>query len=410
MENHPEIERIIRHRRKTKCIEMIDTCLQKEPEQAANLVSRLIDLGDPYPGLVMTAALNHLTRSSYPPLIHKAIQILTETDNTQARDFLSEAFFERDISAHPYLNELFLAEHYFRTFYAVMNWRDAGADQIPFLAQFLDDPLRKQRAIQALLELRLSEAFALIPPETNPLYFHQVGFSREENTIRKIYSDQPYNLQFDPEYAGNWMDWNSNRHPTWAETTERKYRFGGVLEDQFCPNCGDMLHHLLTFTVTDFFSDLCSLPRLTIATCNHCLGWEDQTEVIFLRHDDRGVPQSPRPTTINKPQFPCAAFEETTVAITPIPSPFRWQEWGNSVGKGNLHRLGGHPSWIQFAKFPNCPECQQTMPFLLQLDSNLPLVWPNSEQAELMYWGSGGLAYFFWCDVCRISAGMWQCT
>lgn len=25
-------------------------------------------------------------------------------------------------------------------------------------------------------------------------------------------------------------------------------------------------------------------------------------------------------------------------------------------------------------------------------------------------WGSGGIGYFYWCDGCRISGGLWQCT
>lgn len=45
------------------------------------------------------------------------------------------------------------------------------------------------------------------------------------------------------------------------------------------------------------------------------------------------------------------------------------------------------------------------MPFLLQLDSNL-----MSDDGGAWMWGSGGIGYFFWCDACQISAGLWQCT
>ncbi len=58
----------------------------------------------------------------------------------------------------------------------------------------------------------------------------------------------------------------------------------------------------------------------------------------------------------------------------------------------------------------SCPCCSQVMPFLMELDSEIPFVLPNTENLGAMEWGSGGIAYFFWCDACRISAGRWQCT
>jgi hypothetical protein len=45
------------------------------------------------------------------------------------------------------------------------------------------------------------------------------------------------------------------------------------------------------------------------------------------------------------------------------------------------------------------------MSFLLQLDSELV----TQEEAEWL-WGSGGIGYFFWCDGCKISGGLYQCT
>jgi hypothetical protein len=43
------------------------------------------------------------------------------------------------------------------------------------------------------------------------------------------------------------------------------------------------------------------------------------------------------------------------------------------------------------------------MHFLAQLDS---LDFADGSQ---WLWGSG-IAYMFWCDPCRISATIWQCT
>jgi hypothetical protein len=45
------------------------------------------------------------------------------------------------------------------------------------------------------------------------------------------------------------------------------------------------------------------------------------------------------------------------------------------------------------------------MGYLLQLDSDLP----TADGGEWL-WGSGGIAYGFWCDPCGVSSFLWQCT
>ncbi|SUA50259.1 Uncharacterised protein [Paenibacillus thiaminolyticus] len=90
-----------------------------------------------------------------------------------------------------------------------------------------------------------------------------------------------------------------------------------------------------------------------------------------------------------------------------VPAPARWrtQDWALSNGRENLCRIGGMPSWIQDAQYPSCPECRETMAFIAQLDSDLPL----ADGGEWM-WGSGGIGYLFWCDCCKVSGHLWQCT
>jgi hypothetical protein len=296
-------------------------------------------------------------------------------------------------------------ENYSKHPYGWTAWRDGDAEQISFLAEFLDNPDLRERALHALLELRLPEAFTRIPPETDSRYFHRVGFSREPDGFRQLYSDQIYHLQFPRDYAANWLgdDWVPD--DTWQELSDRPYRFGGELTGQHCAICGGTLHHLVTFPAAALLRATCSLPSLTLATCNHCIGWEPR--VLTLHHDEQGIPQSHAPASPAAPEFYYAPFEETTVALTPTPERYRWQDWTHDE---NIHRLGGHPAWIQQPEFPECPGCQRTMTFLLQLNSRLPFVQPNPEELGVMEWGSGGIAYFFWCDSCRVSAGTWQCT
>jgi hypothetical protein len=88
--------------------------------------------------------------------------------------------------------------------------------------------------------------------------------------------------------------------------------------------------------------------------------------------------------------------------LVETPRRWKWQDWGLSNSRENLHRLGGHPCWIQGAEIPRCPQCDELMPFLLQFDS-------FNGKAEWL-WGSGGILYVHWCDSCRMSAIFWQCT
>ena len=139
-----------------------------------------------------------------------------------------------------------------------------------------------------------------------------------------------------------------------------------------------------------------------MVTCLSCLGWSDET--LFFRHGEQGELQAlgAKPA---EPEFPAVALPETVATLAPTPRRWLWQDWALSNGRENLHRVGGHPSWIQSAQYPACPDCQRLMPFLMQLDSNLP-----TANGEDWLWGSGGICYVFWCDACAISAALWQCT
>lgn len=71
----------------------------------------------------------------------------------------------------------------------------------------------------------------------------------------------------------------------------------------------------------------------------------------------------------------------------------------------NNFRLGGRPYFIQDYHYPACCDCKKHMRFILQLDSGIP-----QENGTECDWGSGGMAYLYWCDNCRISSICWFCT
>ena len=134
------------------------------------------------------------------------------------------------------------------------------------------------------------------------------------------------------------------------------------------------------------------------------LPWERQP--LFYRHDPSSSPSSigydgPRIS----PQFPVGPLREAVVGLAETPRRWFWQVWGCSNSRENLNRIGGEPCWVQDAEYPRCPTCDSVMAFLLELDSNLP----TTDGGEWL-WGSGGIAYGFWCDLCGVSGFLWQCT
>lgn len=365
-----------------------------------------LQVWSPKAGSTLWQSADALSASDWERLLPGAIASLQDSRNDLATDVLMEIYFRHPGMLHAHLQELFDTPNYFRTKYCYMPWRGAGSEHMGYLQEGLANPDRREHAIGALLELRLPEAFALIPADTDEQSFANVGFVREGNQVRQCYSVSIYHLQFLPHYVDWWED-RKTRPETYQETDAYPYSFGGTIDRQFCPCCGDTLHHLLTFDAVRLLPDICSLPSLTLATCTHCLGWYEKSAPLFLHHSMSGIPIAPVPELPEQSEHPCAPFEKTVVAITPTPERFHWQEW---TFQQNIHRLGGHPAWVQIADYPDCPECGKAMSFLLQLNSRLPLTQPNPDKLEVMEWGSGGVAYFHWCDRCRISAGNWQCT
>jgi hypothetical protein len=127
---------------------------------------------------------------------------------------------------------------------------------------------------------------------------------------------------------------------------------------------------------------------------------------LFYLHDENGCPSNVGyngPAV--KPQFPAGPLKETEIQLAETPRRWYWQDWGRSNSRENLNRIGGEPCWIQSAEYPQCPLCQRLMRYLLQLDSDLPMM----DGGEWL-WGSGGIAYGFWCDQCKVSGFFWQCT
>jgi len=407
---------------------------QSAPEEIATLVRATMRV-QPKGSFDFEALLALMPEEEWPALVAEAMAILkADPADEAAEGILHAASFQCLQAVHPFLTELFLIDTFFKANIGIYVWRESGDAYLDFLTDYLwgrripealtplqaeNELLLRHRAFASLMETRHPEALRQASHAAPDLgysvehftaWLHLVDYEPEGDGFRRLVPYPVRHLQFPAgyiekhPYLENWepLPWQS------LAPEDYTYRFGGVLEAT-CGFCGEPLYHLLTLDPIPEGLEITSVFRLALATCLSCEGWEEYC--LFFQHDDAGLPVAyNRAETLRMPKFFYRPLVETRVAMIETPQRWRWQDWGASNGKENLHRLGGHPSWVQSAEYPVCPVCARTMPFLMQLDSGLKLDARQKTEDGTLLWGSGGMAYLFWCDACRMSATMWQCT
>jgi hypothetical protein len=351
----------------------------------------------------------YLPASSFGAMARHAVEALRRgVENDAAARVVARLSLESPRQLHPWLDELFALRPNASTYYAAYPWRESADAQLDFLlAKAKTAPADDARfAVEALLESRTPHALASVAAlglEKWRPHFLVAGYEPAFDAMRPLYDPRVRHLSplSHPKNVERFAD--GAAHPTWqcGETHPRR-RFGGRGRHT-CVACGKANHHLVTLEAADFPSNVTSRPRLSLESCLSCLGWA--ADILYYTHDADGVPLGGHfEGGVEEPQFPAEPFPEMQVALVPTGSRWIWQDWGLSGGE-NLHRLGGHPCWVQDAGYSECPQCERMMTFLLQLDSYLP----HGEGNEWL-WGSGGICYVLWCDDCAVSAMFWQCT
>jgi hypothetical protein len=362
-------------------------------------------------GAFFHLALSFVSEPAFNELISIALNRLTINPQEEAASsVVAYASLQLPSLLHPHLAQVFTLRPNADTYYENWPWRDSGPFSLPHLAGVMNTaaPDARLKAWLCLLETRhqaslqyaLDNAASLALPQPAELYLHEVGFRTPSDAL---FAPLPYHLVFPSDYFTEsrpaWI--NRSLHPTWHVNGDSvSYRFGGQAA-ACCGLCSGPLHHLITVPGT-LIGMRDSMASVSFSVCLSCLGWE--RPVLYYAHGTDGLP---RPLDKGKitPQFPAGAIKESAIQLVLSPSRWRWQDWGLANGRENLHRFGGHPSWIQSAAYPTCPTCNQVMPFAFQLDSDLP----TQDDGEWQ-WGSGGICYGFWCSPCRVSGYLWQCT
>ena len=365
----------------------------------------------------LDAAVSFVPEDRLPDLAVEAAEaFLRDQDNDVAAAIISYLTLQRVTCLQPFLQR-FLSDGMpnEEAYDAERPWRGASDVEITELLASLrlaTSPERRLRYFRCILESRrlphIADALATVGSEALPVdascSVEDVGF---DDCQRPLFSEKVFHICLPdgglPDYPESvWLQ--PGNHPTWRlPTTTGRHRLGGLADaGAACGVCGGSLHNLITFDPTPDGIVSMRPRRLQIVTCLSCLGWTRSP--LFFKHDETGTPTA-LDSTHEEPEFPSGPIKEMWVELSPTPPRWQWQDWALSNSRENLHRVGGHPTWIQSAEYPTCPDCQRLMPMLLQLDSELP-----TQDGHEWLWGSGGICYVFWCDGCQVSASLWQCT
>jgi hypothetical protein len=230
----------------------------------------------------------------------------------------------------------------------------------------------------------------------------ECGLEYNGNELRRLHSQKPLHLIFPKGFVKE-----DDEDDSWKplHPLPGNYNWGGWLTIQKKSGKKIKLHHLLTLDPVPPSLGINSVKQLELVV-NMDVSDEDGTDQYY-RHNELGqlmpekedvrIYDGPGDYVPNQP-----AFTECQLQISDQGEKYRLQGWEHSQ---NINRLGGMPFFVQDYHYPKCCDCSKTMKFILQLDSHLP-----QENGNDYWWGSGGLAYMYWCDDCRVSSLCWFCT
>ena len=372
----------------------------------------------PEGGIFFDALLSFLPEDKFSQLLKSAVHILKRGDESElAEAIIAYASIQFPELLNNLLQTLFDIKPNSGTYYECYIWRKATNENTRFLLdKITSNSTDMDYAWDCLVNIHSKSSIMdasryhkkCKPNDTLPfnVYANLVGYDLRNGELRQLSYSSAYHITFEDGYFEDHdrPEWLSRQnHPTWHLSTQNSLQgqIGGKSEsDCSCKCCNGPLHRLVEVPagIIDVHSSL------EFATCLSCLGWEHHQ--LFYKHDDAGIIEAQLGTLEPRtPEFPAEELKQGKISFALTPPRWQFQDWALSNSRENLNRVGGLPSWIQDADYPECPGCNQKMSFVYQLDSDLPTI----DGGEWL-WGSGGICYIFWCNDCRVSGYHWQCT
>jgi hypothetical protein len=424
-----EIQRFVDDRnadRPTNAYALVDRLIDAQSPEITTFIEMAIEQL-PDAGTFFNDAISFVPEQELCRLASLAIGMFRLDGSETAEDFIAHCSLQNVEALHPHLADLLVLMPNWSTYNANWPWRGSGKLQFPRLANLAMSSTDAEEALSAwrkLLETRNPEVLGYCASNITALEtainragagtlvaheFEHVGYELRGNQFRQLYPERVLHLVFADAY---WPDETAphlvKRHPTWRRNNEPSlaYSFGGR-GTHTCPACGELAHHIISFDPVPDNLGVTELATLVLETCLNCVQWGEAP--LFYRHTPDGVihvlEYAGAATTL---EFKYDALDATEVHLAETLPRWQWQDWGHANGRQNLSRLGGHPSWIQSADYRPCPSCGVAMCALMQLDS--PLVTADGEHRGELLWGSGGICYVQWCDDCKVSGYVIQCT
>lgn len=121
------------------------------------------------------------------------------------------------------------------------------------------------------------------------------------------------------------------------------------------------------------------------------------TKKFSIDWNDNAISKPNPPKSVGTLREYRIKFEKVTKGTNAVPDPRRL---------GIRSKLGGKPDWVQRPEVPICPECEQAMSFVAQIDSmehdephNPHAVGCMSGKQEYLF-GDVGMIYVFLCFGC----------
>jgi hypothetical protein len=163
-----------------------------------------------------------------------------------------------------------------------------------------------------------------------------------------------------------------------------------------CPRCSRKLVNLIELDLNDdrFRGLHLRLPKLPVLTCDACTCYGFVYASVGQDGEARWAHENQRPEHLpdDLRSWEGSSWRGVRVAL----HQRRAIEAVDGM-EPTVSQIGGLPSWVQDAEYPKCPDCQQIMSFIVQID-----------EAAL---GSGnGIYYGFLCSNCMMTATTYQTT